>query len=462
MLKACLLSNLYTLILLLKTTSVEELFTAFRDGNIVGSNGVPDPILKNTNITPSTDNIKLSSFYKRLRGHSRTILINPITEPYTDSKEWFELCITNSTLFNNLIYRGHVNYLPIESVLGKHSIYHQIVKQVNSIRYSNATKGDSAGTSDTPAENISSNDVNRLNKIIKNFYSTNYKDRIKQYNDLYKTRYAVINNGETMYSKFKFNSSYTNKELSILKTLSSDTKPILYPDMYNLQKGISELNRSVHCKKADAGIIQRDMHQAGGGGDDIKWKDMDGTWQRGKVVDGNWEATPLGDSATPLGDSAAPLGDSAAPLGDSAAPLGDSAAPLGDSAAPLGDSAAPLGDSAAPLGDSAAPPASPAPPPAPAPAPEPASTGTECPFGANLYLIFGNWDGFVMNPSKGGGTKKKTVSNHKKYNKNKLYMKHLQKERRKKGKKTNKRKKRSKKYTYKRKKKPKIISLSII
>jgi len=415
MLKACLLSNLYTLILLLKTTSVEDLFKAFQYGNIMGSDGVPDPILKNTNITPSTDNIKLAGFFKRLRGNSRTILINPITESYNDHTEWFELCITNSTLFNNLIYRGHVNYLPIESVLGKHSIYHEIVKKVNST----APKGDTGDTRDISGNNYSSSDIDRLNKIIKNFHSTKYKARIKQYNELYKTRYKTVNNGEgmltnrslkTFNSKFSFNSSYTSKELSVIKSLSSDTKPILYPDMYNLQKGISELNRSVHCKKADAGIIQRDLHQAGGG-DDIQWKNVAGTWKRGKMVYGNWEAAPLDDSAASAASAASPATPTPAPT----------------------------------------PTPTPTPTPA-APTPAPASTGTECPFGANLYLIFGNWDGFVMNPSKGGGPKKKTVSNHKKYNKNKLYMKHLQKERRKKGKKTNKRNKRSKKYTNKRRK----------
>ena len=40
--------------------------------------------------------------------------------------DWFEGCVTNSTLFNSIIYKGHINYLPIESIIGKYSIYSNI------------------------------------------------------------------------------------------------------------------------------------------------------------------------------------------------------------------------------------------------------------------------------------------------------------------------------------------------
>jgi hypothetical protein len=243
---------------------------------------------------------------------AKPITIKSIVEGYENANDWFKGCVTNSTLFNCIIYKGHINYLPIESIIGKYSIYSNIEPQN------------------------------------KPFSLVPYDNRIKQYNELYHTRYGYIDKmGDptrrqgmgrmtgSLYNRKKgfaligtdyATSGYTAQELRVIKNASENLpsdEPLLYPDMYNLQKGVELTKGKKDCEN-------------------------------------------------------------------------------------------------------------------------------DCPFTSNLYLIFGEWEGYVQ--SQGGGSKKKRVSNHKKYNKDKLYMKHLNKQRQTKPNKTNKRKKRSKKYTNKRKK----------
>ena len=295
-LKACILANLYTLILFINikplSNPIEALYNAFKDGHILGSEDKRDPILKtdpiNTHITiPETTGLVIRK--------TTPITIKPIFNGYDNAKDWFEGCVKNSTLFNCIIYKGHTNYLPIESVIGKYSIY------------------------------------NNLEDRTKLFSNYPYDYRIEQYNKLYLTRYRAINKMGDLSRKSRHKlmtgtSGYTAQELRVIeqavKDPSTRNNPLLYPDMYNLQKGVA-LTKDKTCK----------------------------------------------------------------------------------------------------------------------------SNGT---FRSNLYLIFGDKNGYVI--SQGGGGKKKTASNHKKYNKDKLYMKQLNKQRQTKPNKTNKRKKNAKKYTNKRQK----------
>jgi hypothetical protein len=300
-LKACILANLYTLILFVNIRTfddrIEALYNAFKEGHILGSEDKRDTILDKNPIIPSDVQIPV-----RPGGGSKAkpITIKPIFNGYENANDWFKGCVTNSTLFNCIIYKGHVNYLPIESIIGKYSIY----------------------------SNIESKGYFNSNKPL--FSHVPYDKRIKQYNKLYLTRYREINIMGDLSRHYSDKvmtgtSGYTAQELRVIKNASENLpsdEPLLYPDMYNLQKGV-ELTKKDNCVN-------------------------------------------------------------------------------------------------------------------------------DCPFRANLYLIFGDKNGYVK--SQGGGSKKKRVSNHKKYNKDKLYMKYLNKQRQTKPNKTNKRKKRSKKYTNKRKK----------
>ena len=293
-LKACILANLYTLILFINikplSNPIEALYNAFKDGHILGSEDKRDPILKTDPINAHITIPETTGLFIR---KTTPITIKPIFNGYDNAKDWFKGCVTNSTLFNCIIYKGHTNYLPIESVIGKYSIY------------------------------------NNLEDRTKLFSNYPYDYRIEQYNKLYLTRYRAINKMGDLSRKSRKTlmtgtSGYTAQELRVIeqavKDPSTRNNPLLYPDMYNLQKGVA-LTKDKTCK----------------------------------------------------------------------------------------------------------------------------SNGT---FRSNLYLIFGDKNGYVI--SQGGGSKKKTASNHKKYNKDKLYMKQLNKQRQTKPNKTNKRKKNAKKYTNKR------------